>query len=62
MFNAKNGQLDIIIDEISMLHNDFETTLDAGYAVHKAVGFQEIGMEGEQIQLENNSRGIPFEV
>lgn len=37
---------------ISRLHNDFEMTRDAGYHIHKAVGFRETGMVDGFIQLE----------
>ena len=37
---------------ISRLHNDFEMTRDAGYHIHKAVGFRETGMIDGFIQLE----------
>lgn len=40
------------VDGISRLHNDFETTRDAAYHIHKAVGFRETGREGGIIQLE----------
>ena len=39
-------------DGISMLHNDFETTRDAAYKIHKTVGFRETGVENGLIQLE----------
>ncbi|MBR4394675.1 MAG: hypothetical protein IKT07_11755, partial [Oscillospiraceae bacterium] len=40
------------VDGISKLHNDFETTRDAAFIIHKAVGFRETGMENGCIQLE----------
>ena len=40
------------VDGISRLHNEFETTRDAAFRIHKAVGFQETGMENGWIQLE----------
>lgn len=40
------------VDGISKLHNDFETTRDAAYRIHKAVGFREVGTEDGQAQLE----------
>ncbi len=39
-------------DGISRLHNDFETTRDAAFIIHKSVGFQKVGMENGWIQLE----------
>ena len=39
-------------DGISRLHNDFETTRDAAYFIHKAVGFRETGLADGIIQLE----------
>ena len=39
-------------DGISKLHNDFETTRDAAYRIHKSVGFKEIGKDNGIIQLE----------
>lgn len=39
-------------DGISRLHNDFETTREAAYLIHKAAGFRETGMENGSIQLE----------
>lgn len=40
------------VDGISRLHNDFETTRDAAFHIHKAVGFQEVGTDKGIIQLE----------
>lgn len=40
------------VDGISRLHNDFETTRDAAYRIHKAVGFRETGVVDGFIQLE----------
>jgi RimJ/RimL family protein N-acetyltransferase len=40
------------VDGISGLHNDFETTRDAAFKIHKAVGFRETGMENGCVQLE----------
>ena len=37
---------------VSRLHNDFETTREAGYRIHKAVGFRETGMVDGFVQLE----------
>lgn len=34
------------------LHNDFETTRDAAYHIHKLVGFREINTTDENVQLE----------
>lgn len=34
------------------LHNDFETTCDAAYHIHKSVGFQEINPVNGNVQLE----------
>ena len=39
-------------DGVSRLHNDFETTRDAAYHIHKAVGFREAGPEDGMIHLE----------
>jgi L-amino acid N-acyltransferase YncA len=39
-------------DGISRLHNEFETARDAGYRIHKAVGFRETGIENGVVQLE----------
>ena len=39
-------------DGVSRLHNDFEMTRDAGYHIHKAVGFRETGMVDGFVQLE----------
>ena len=36
---------------ISRLHNDFETTRDAAWAIHRKVGFKEIGVEDGILQL-----------
>jgi len=40
------------VDGISKLHNDFETTRDEAFRIHKAVGFQEVGKEDGLVQLE----------
>ncbi len=40
------------IDGISCLHNDFETTREAGYRIHQAAGFQETGQADGIIHLE----------
>ena len=40
------------IDGIAKLHNEFETTRDAEYAIHISAGFHETGMEDGCIQLE----------
>lgn len=37
---------------ISRLHNEFETTRDAAYRIHRALGFRETGIEDGIIQLE----------
>lgn len=39
-------------DGIAKLHNDFETSRKAAAFVHKAVGFQEVGVENGCIHLE----------
>ena len=39
-------------DGISRLHNDFETTRDAAYAIHKSAGFRVVGFEDGCIHLE----------
>ena len=36
---------------ISRLHNDFETTRDAAWAIHRKVGFREMGVEDGILQL-----------
>ena len=36
---------------ISRLHNDFETTRDAAWAIHRKVGFKEMGVEDGLLQL-----------
>ena len=36
---------------ISRLHNDFETTRDAAWAIHRKVGFKEMGVENGILQL-----------
>ena len=36
---------------ISRLHNDFETTRDAAWAIHRKVGFREAGVEDGLLQL-----------
>lgn len=41
-----------VSDRVLRLHNDFETTRDAAYHVHKSVGFREISTVNENIQLE----------
>ena len=40
------------VDGVSRLHNDFETTRDAAYHIHKAAGFRETGMVDGILQLE----------
>ena len=40
------------VDRISRLHNDFETTREAGYRIHKAAGFRETGIINGFVQLE----------
>ena len=40
------------VDGIARLHNEFETTRDAAYRIHRAVGFREVGIEDGIIQLE----------
>ncbi len=40
------------IDGIYRLNNDFETTRDAAYHVHKSVGFREVGISDGIIHLE----------
>ena len=40
------------VNGISCLHNDFETTRDAAYQIHKAVGFREAGTEDGIVHLE----------
>ena len=39
-------------DGISRLHNEFEPVRDAGYRIHKAVGFRETGVVDGAVQLE----------
>ena len=36
---------------ISRLHNDFETTRDAAWAIHRKAGFKEMGVEDGILQL-----------
>jgi RimJ/RimL family protein N-acetyltransferase len=36
---------------ISRLHNDFETTRDVAWAIHRKVGFKEMGVENGLLQL-----------
>ena len=36
---------------ISRLHNDFEATRDAAWAIHRKVGFKEMGVEDGILQL-----------
>ena len=36
---------------ISRLHNDFETTRDAAWKIHRRVGFKEMGVENGLLQL-----------
>lgn len=36
---------------ISRLHNAFETTRDAAWAIHRKVGFKEMGVEDGILQL-----------
>ena len=40
------------VDGISCLHNDFETSRDAAYHIHKALGFREISAEEGMLHLE----------
>lgn len=40
------------VNGISRLHNEFETTRDAAYKVHKAVGFREVGRKNDILYLE----------
>lgn len=40
------------VDGIARLHNAFETTREAAYRTHKAVGFRGLGMIDGMIQLE----------
>lgn len=40
------------VDGIARLHNDFETTREAAYHIHKAVGFRDLGIIDGIIQLE----------
>ena len=40
------------IDGIPRLHNDFETTRDAAYSIHRSVGFREAGTADGCIHLE----------
>lgn len=37
---------------IDCLHNEFETTRDAGYHIHRAVGFREIHRDARMVYLE----------
>ncbi len=40
------------VDKIARLHNEFETTRDAAYHIHKAAGFREVGAADGIIHLE----------
>ena len=40
------------VNGIPKLHNDFETTRDAAYAIHKVVGFKEVGTKDGILLLE----------
>ena len=40
------------VDGVSRLHNDFETTREAAYHIHKAAGFRDAGMADGILQLE----------
>ena len=40
------------VDGVARLHNEFETTREAGYRIHKAAGFREVGTFDGIIQLE----------
>ena len=40
------------VDRIHKLHNDFEPTRGAALRIHKALGFQEVGLENGLVQLE----------
>ena len=40
------------VDGVFRLHNDFETAREAGYHIHKAVGFREMGVIDGFFQLE----------
>ena len=54
---GKQG-LELLLDRafrvagIAKLHNEFETTRDAAYHIHKAVGFREVGIEDGILHLE----------
>ena len=53
---GKQG-LELLIDYafshgVTRLHNEFETTRDAAYAIHRAVGFEEVGRENGVTVLE----------
>ena len=39
-------------DGIARMHNEFETTREAGYHIHKALGFREVGIADGIIRLE----------
>lgn len=39
------------VDGVTRLHNDFETARNAAYYIHKALGFREIGREGDAVHL-----------
>ena len=47
------------IDGVPALRNDFETTRDAAYHVHKAVGFREVGEENGIVRLELTREEYP---
>ena len=39
-------------DGVARLHNEFEPTREAGYHIHKAVGFRDMGITDGTVQLE----------
>lgn len=41
-----------LVDGVTCLRNDFETTRDAAYRIHRAVGFRETGTENGIVHLE----------
>lgn len=41
-----------VLSHVLRLHNEFETTRDAAYHIHKSVGFREINSAGGNVQLE----------
>ncbi len=43
---------------VRVLHNEFETTRDAAYRIHRAVGFEEVGRENGIVQLQLTAENV----